>query len=102
MLAEAAPADLCTHAIAFFAKRPIKASDDAWKGLRANACCTSLSAGKVNSNGCAAAGLAVSLERVRGLRDRVRGDDATGGDCCGRRAAASCGDSLQPAGLGVS
>ena len=64
--------------------------------------CTSLSAGKVNSNGCAAAGLAVSLERVRGLRDRVRGDDATGGDCCGRRAAASCGDSLQPAGLGVS
>ena len=36
MLAEAFPADLCTHAIAFFAKRPIKASDDAWKGLRAN------------------------------------------------------------------
>ena len=36
MLAEAAPAHLCTHANAFVAKSPIKASDDTWKGLPVN------------------------------------------------------------------
>ena len=36
VLAEAAPTHLCTHANAFVAKSPIKASDDTWKGLPVN------------------------------------------------------------------
>ena len=36
MLAEAAPAHLCTRANAFVATSPIKASDDTWKGLPVN------------------------------------------------------------------
>ena len=71
MLAEAAPAHLCTHSDACFAKRPIKASEDAWKGLRANRLRTVMI-----GVGAAQGGAGVSGPRARRECVRAQGERA--------------------------
>ena len=71
MLAEAAPTHLCTHSGACFAKRPIKASEDAWKGLRANRVRTVMI-----GVGAAQGGAGVSGPRARRECVRAQGERA--------------------------
>ena len=71
MLAEAAPTHLCTHSDACFAKRPIKASEDAWKGLRANRLRTVMI-----GVGAAQGGAGVSGPRARRECVRAQGERA--------------------------
>ena len=75
MLAEAAPTHLCTHSGACFAKRPIKASEDAWKGLRANRVRTVM----IGVGAAQGGGRRERPSRAEGVRARAR-------RACGARA----------------
>ena len=75
MLAEAAPTHLCTHSDACFAKRPIKASEDAWKGLRANRLRTVM----IGVGAAQGGGRRERPSRAEGVRARAR-------RACGARA----------------
>ena len=75
VLAEAAPTHLCTHSDACFAKRPIKASEDAWKGLRANRLRTVM----IGVGAAQGGGRRERPSRAEGVRARAR-------RACGARA----------------